>query len=60
MKVWIYKGEIIPERGLPAIEVEEPEPAPVAPAPRAESEGPAHTAISMEQQAAARSDGGSN
>jgi hypothetical protein len=36
---------------------EEPEPVPVAPVVRTEEGGPAHTAISMEQQAAARSDG---
>ena len=57
VKVWIYKGEIIPERGLPKVEEPEPEPVPVAPPPRTEDSGPAHTAISMEQQAAARGEG---
>jgi small subunit ribosomal protein S3 len=57
VKVWIYKGEILPERGVPQVVEEEPEPVPVAPVVRTEEGGPAHTAISMEQQAAARSDG---
>ena len=57
VKVWIYKGEILPQRGLPRIEEEMPEPVAAvvaAPAVRPEEAGPAHTAISMEQQAAAR------
>ena len=54
VKVWIYKGEILPERGAPRVEEEVPEPvaAPVRPAVEVEAGGPAHTAISMEQQAA--------
>ena len=57
VKVWIYKGEILPQRGPPRIEEEMPEPVAAvvaAPAVRPEEAGPAHTAISMEQQAAAR------
>ncbi len=56
VKVWIYKGEILPERGDVRVEEEEPEalPVPARPAPAADATGPAHTAISMEQQAAAR------
>jgi small subunit ribosomal protein S3 len=54
VKVWIYKGEILPERGTPRVEEEVPEPvvAPVRPVVEVEAGGPAHTAISMEQQAA--------
>lgn len=56
VKVWIYKGEILPERTEARIEEEVPEPvaAPVRPAPEPEPGAPAHTAISMEQQAARR------
>ena len=56
VKVWIYKGEILPERSAPAIEEEIPEPVapPVRPVAEVEAGGPAHTAISMEQQAARR------
>jgi small subunit ribosomal protein S3 len=57
VKVWIYKGEIIPERGLPTVEEPEPEPVVAAPVAPVEPTGPAHTAISMEQQAAARVEG---
>ena len=64
VKVWIYKGLILPERAADT-RAPEPEPIaapvarpvveapveePVAPAPS----GPAHTAITMEQQAAVR------
>jgi len=62
VKVWVYKGEILPERPAPRIEEEiaEPVAAPVRAAPAAEGDGPAHTAISMEQQAALLgSEGGS-
>ena len=60
VKVWIYKGEIIPERGPIRVEEEIIEPvAPVAPPPKVEEDGPAHTAISMEQQAAVREEGAS-
>ncbi|MCZ2108723.1 MAG: 30S ribosomal protein S3 [Dehalococcoidia bacterium] len=58
VKVWIYKGEILPERPSDMRRVEEePAPEPVrAPEPVAvEAGGPAHTAISMEQQAAVQS-----
>jgi len=61
VKVWIYKGNILPEppeeRRREEEVVEAPMPAPVA-AAQAEPElaavlaGPAHTAITMEQQAA--------
>jgi small subunit ribosomal protein S3 len=56
VKVWIYKGEILPEPANIRVEEEEPELVPAAPRPAAavETGGPAHTAISMEQQAAAR------
>lgn len=53
VKVWVYKGDVLPQRAERV--AEEPAPEPVVAAVRpAESEGPAHTAISMEQQAAAR------
>lgn len=53
VKVWIYKGDVLPQR--PERITEEPEPEPVAAISRpAEPESPAHTAISMEQQAAVR------
>ncbi len=53
VKVWIYKGDVLPQRAeRPS---EEPAPEPVAVSARTtEPEGPAHTAISMEQQAAVR------
>ncbi len=56
VKVWIYKGEILPERTAPAVEEVIPEPvaAPARPVAEVEAGGPAHTAISMEQQAARR------
>ncbi|GIW13512.1 MAG: 30S ribosomal protein S3 [Tepidiforma sp.] len=53
VKVWIYKGDILPQRAERPAEESAPEPAAVAARP-AEPEGPAHTAISMEQQAAVR------
>ncbi len=58
VKCWIYKGDIIPEKGdgnRRTVEEEIPEPvAPVAPVapPPAEVGGPAHTPITMEQQQA--------
>ncbi|GIW16405.1 MAG: 30S ribosomal protein S3 [Tepidiforma sp.] len=53
VKVWIYKGDVLPQRAERAAEEPAPEPALVAPR-AAEPDGPAHTAISMEQQAAVR------
>ncbi len=51
VKVWIYKGEVLPEGGDRRRVVEEPVAAPLPrPAPIL-AEGPAHTAITMEQQA---------
>lgn len=59
VKVWIYKGEIMPQRGVERREepIEEPEPvaAPVRPAPEpvaVPAGGPEHVAITMEQQEA--------
>ena len=59
VKVWIYKGEIMPQRGPDRreepIEEPEPAPAPVRPAPEpvaAPAGGPEHVAITMEQQEA--------
>ena len=58
VKVWIYKGEILPERSIDRRQAEEeiPEPAPrpvvEAPVEAAPAGGPAHTAITMEQQEA--------
>jgi small subunit ribosomal protein S3 len=58
VKVWIYKGNILPERA-PERAREEEVPEPVAPTPRpaaepvvAEALPPGHTAITMEQQEA--------
>lgn len=53
VKVWIYKGDVLPQRAERPVEEPAPEPVAVAARP-AEAEGPAHTAISMEQQAAVR------
>jgi small subunit ribosomal protein S3 len=59
VKVWIYKGEILPkpptERREEPIEEPEPAPAPARPAPEpvaAAAGGPEHVAITMEQQEA--------
>ena len=64
VKVWIYKGDIMPQRGISAdrrvVEEELPEPIPAVVRPQVEAEaveaavagGPAHTAITMEQQQA--------
>jgi small subunit ribosomal protein S3 len=52
VKVWIYKGDILPEPPALAVEIEEVEvPEPVA-APVAVATEPAHTAITVEQQEA--------
>jgi small subunit ribosomal protein S3 len=56
VKCWIYKGDILPEPNV-ARHVEEEVPEPVAPRPAPEAlaeaaSGPAHTAITMEQQQA--------
>jgi small subunit ribosomal protein S3 len=53
VKVWIYKGNILPQRAERPAEEAAPEPVLVA-ARAVEHEGPPHTAISMEQQAAVR------
>jgi small subunit ribosomal protein S3 len=63
VKCWIYKGDILPERGENRRAAEEEIPEPVAPAPApapvaAEAaSGPAHTAITMEQQQAVQRGG---
>src|SRR6185312_5677681 len=63
VKCWIYKGDILPERTENRRAVEEEMPEPVAPAPApvpvaAEAaSGPAHTAITMEQQQAVQRGG---
>ena len=64
VKVWIYKGNILPEapeerrREEEVIEPPPPPPVPVA-VPEAVAVGPAHTAITMEQQEAVLREGGS-
>ncbi|KAA0227703.1 30S ribosomal protein S3 [bacterium] len=61
VKVWIYKGNILPEapaeRHREEEAVEAPS-APPAPAPEPVAAGPAHTAITMEQQEAVLREGG--
>ncbi len=69
VKAWIYKGDILPEPAPERRQVEEEVPEPVAPAPRPVAEveeeaatvaaaaGPAHTAITMEQQQAVQRGG---
>lgn len=66
VKCWVYKGLILPERPDPSRRQQEeelPPPPPVAApeaaaAPEPAAAGPAHTAISMEQQAAVRREQG--
>lgn len=66
VKCWIYKGDILPERGNERRQVEEEAPIVIAPIERPADEavapveapaptGPAHTAITMEQQQAVES-----
>lgn len=61
VKVWIYKGNILPEapgeRHREEETAEAPTPPP-APAPEPVAAGPAHTAITMEQQEAVLREGG--
>lgn len=61
VKVWIYKGNILPEapgeRHREEEAAEAPTPPP-APAPEPVAAGPAHTAITMEQQEAVLREGG--
>lgn len=61
VKVWIYKGNILPEapgeRHREEEVAEAPTPPP-APAPEPVAAGPAHTAITMEQQEAVLREGG--
>jgi small subunit ribosomal protein S3 len=62
VKVWIYKGEIMPQRGEDRREETAPEPEPAPAPPRAAAapepvaapaaSGPEHVAITMEQQEA--------
>ncbi len=61
VKVWIYKGNILPEAPEERHREEEIVEAPVAPpepAPEPVLTGPAHTAITMEQQEAVLREGG--
>jgi small subunit ribosomal protein S3 len=52
VKVWIYKGDILPEPPAVTVQVEEEEVVEPAPAPEPVAAEPAHTAITMEQQEA--------